>query len=152
MLKKITTISLVLLVISVFFYFGNNPQEAKAKMKVYMTPNCGCCKTYSRIMNRNYDVDREIVSSEEMKRVKQEKGVPPELYSCHTTIIENYVVEGHVPMEAIEKLRKESPEVGGIGMADMPQGSPGMPGKQIRPFKIYEISSPGKAGELFLEL
>ena len=59
---------------------------------------------------------------------------PPELHGCHTAFHGNYVVEGHVPVEAINKLLAERPRIKGISLPGMPEGSPGMGGDQVGPF------------------
>jgi len=88
---------------------------------------------------------------DDMSLIKQRFQVPYELESCHTAIIEGYVVEGHIPNEAIEKLLEERPDIQGIGMAGMPSGSPGMPGVK-EDFMIYEINHDGTKGDLFIKL
>ena len=60
--------------------------------------------------------------------------------SCHTAIVETYFVEGHIPVEAIKKLITEKPNIDGIALPGMPAGSPGMPGENAKPIKIYAIS------------
>lgn len=60
--------------------------------------------------------------------------------ACHTTLIDGYVVEGHVPVPLIERLLRERPEIPGIALPGMPQGSPGMSGIKAEPFTIYTIS------------
>lgn len=66
--------------------------------------------------------------------------------SCHTAVIADYFVEGHIPIEAIEKLLEEKPGIDGIALPGMPTGSPGMPGQQTEAFKIYALSA-GTASE-----
>jgi hypothetical protein len=66
--------------------------------------------------------------------------------SCHTLIIEDYFVEGHIPIEAIEKLLAEQPDIDGITLPDMPSGSPGMPGVKKGDFVIYSVKG-GKTSE-----
>jgi hypothetical protein len=66
--------------------------------------------------------------------------VPPELQSCHTAIIEGYVVEGHVPIDVVERLLAERPAIRGISLPGMPAGSPGMGGQKVDPFTIYQIT------------
>lgn len=75
-----------------------------------------------------------------MSSLRQEYQIPPDLEACHTAVIGGYFVEGHVPVEAIEKLLAEKPDIDGIGLSGMPMGSPGMPGPQIEPFIIYALS------------
>ena len=81
--------------------------------------------------------------------VKQVAGVPSELYSCHTAAIGGYTVEGHVPIEAIERLLEERPAIQGIGVAGMPAGSPGMGGPTNTPFTAYAFND-GQVGEPFM--
>jgi len=59
-------------------------------------------------------------------RVKKVYGVPSALQTCHTALVGDYVVEGHVPLDAIQKMLKERPKIAGIGVAGMPIGTPGM--------------------------
>lgn len=61
-----------------------------------------------------------------MYQIKKENHVPVELQSCHTAIVGGYVIEGHVPVNEIERLLEEKPDLVGIGVAGMPAGSPGM--------------------------
>jgi hypothetical protein len=72
--------------------------------------------------------------------------------SCHTVEIENYFVEGHVPIEAIQKLLNEKPDINGIALPGMPSGSPGMPGLKMEKFKIHQITLDGQDGGVFIEL
>src|SRR5205807_7883458 len=58
--------------------------------------------------------------------VKQRYGVPASLTSCHTAVVEGYVIEGHVPADVIKRLLRERPEIAGVAVPGMPQGSPGM--------------------------
>ncbi len=141
-------------IISLFFglYFMRTPKEVKGEMKVYMGPTCQCCELYANIMGRNYKVEKEKLSVAEMEELKMKLGVPGALYSCHTSVVDGYIVEGHIPMEAIEELRNAALDVAGIGLAGMPQGSPGMPGFKSGPFQVYEITSQKDKGDLFLEL
>ncbi len=82
--------------------------------------------------------------------VKVELNIPDDMWSCHTSIVGGYYVEGHVPVEAIQKLLRERPEIDGIGLPGMPQGSPGMSGTKSGPWVIYAIS--GNAVEEFMTI
>ena len=79
--------------------------------------------------------------TEDMTTIKKQFGVPEDLTSCHTARIENYTVEGHVPVEAIEKLLSEKPAIAGIALPQMPSGSPGMPGAKYGAFDILSFTS-----------
>ncbi len=76
--------------------------------------------------------------------VKRSAGVPANLESCHTAFIEGYVVEGHVPVAAIDKMLAERPEIVGLSVPGMPIGSPGMPGPDPEPFSVIEFAADGR--------
>lgn len=94
---------------------------------VYKSPSCGCCQGWATYLERNgYKVT--VIERDDMEPVKDGLGVPAEMRSCHTAKIEGYVIEGHVPVAAIDKLLAEKPKVKGIAAPGMPPGSPGMSG------------------------
>jgi hypothetical protein len=78
--------------------------------------------------------------------VKNRYQVPTSLYSCHTAVVDGYIVEGHVPAAEVSRLLAEKPDVIGIGVPGMPTGSPGMetPGVAPEPFDVFTFN---KAGE-----
>lgn len=118
---------------------------------VYKSPSCGCCGVWASYMKKEgYKVATENVQN--MSEVKERLGVPYELESCHTAEIGGYVIEGHIPNEAIEKLLAEKPDIKGIGMPGMPSGSPGMPGPKTEDFVIYEITHDGMRGDIFMTI
>ena len=126
----------------------NSEQNNGILATVYKSPTCGCCGVWATYMKKEgYQVLTEDVV--DMSTVKERLEVPYELESCHTSEIAGYVVEGHVPNEAIEKLLSEKPDIKGIGMAGMPSGSPGMPGPKTEDFVIYEITHEGVKGDIF---
>ncbi|MEX0934339.1 MAG: DUF411 domain-containing protein [Candidatus Saccharimonadales bacterium] len=118
---------------------------------VYKSPSCGCCGQYvAYLEKKGYGVDIEDIT--DMQVIKEQYGVPYELESCHTMEIDGYVVEGHIPEEAVQKLLTERPDIKGIGMAGMPSGSPGMPGPKTSNFVIYEITHDGAQGNVFMTI
>jgi hypothetical protein len=107
------------------------------KVTVYRSPNCGCCIGYAdELKKQGYEV--EVVSLDDLNPVKDKYGIPANLQSCHTTVIDGYFIEGHVPIEVVQKLLKEKPEIDGIGLPGMPIGTPGMPGPKREPYRIYK--------------
>lgn len=118
---------------------------------VYKSPTCGCCGQYVSYLERK-DYDVAVEQTQEMDAVKDRFGIPYELESCHTMEVGGYVVEGHVPEEAVRKLLVERPDIAGIGMGGMPSGSPGMPGPKREDFVIYEITHEGEVGEVFMTI
>jgi|Deesub1362A_J573_1020465.scaffolds.fasta_scaffold00145_15 hypothetical protein len=108
------------------------------EITVYLSPNCGCCKLYVNYLKRErFEV--EDIEMKDINTVKSQYGIPPLLQSCHTSVIDGYFVEGHVPVEAIKELIEEKPDVAGIALPGMPSGSPGMPGGKEEPFIIYSL-------------
>lgn len=111
---------------------------------LYHDPNCGCCGQYvAYLREHGVDVDVRTVSGTKMTDVKARFGIDPSMQSCHTMEIGGYAVEGHVPLEAIEKLLAERPEARGITLPGMPTGSPGMNGPKTGPFEVYRITDDG---------
>lgn len=113
-------------------------KPSKGSLVMYKSPNCGCCTGHLAYL-RKEDYEVEVVQTEEMDTIKKQQGVPIEMESCHTVIGNEYFIEGHVPIEAIDKLLTEKPEIDGIGLPDMPSGSPGMPGYKKEPFEILSL-------------
>lgn len=116
---------------------------AEHAVTLYKSPTCGCCKKYGAYLEERGDADVDNVDQMNMTPIKQEYGVPRALESCHTSIIGDYVVEGHVPLEAVEKLLREQPDIRGIALPDMPYGSPGMNGLKTERFQIFAIQNDG---------
>jgi hypothetical protein len=124
---------------------GNEVTEAV--VVVHKTETCTCCGAYEEYLAaQGYTVDVRI--HDDIAAVKTELGVPPEEQSCHTNEVAGYVVEGHVPTEAIEVLLAEAPDVDGISLVGMPSGSPGMPGEQTEPFVVRTFVDGEVTGEL----
>ena len=84
-----------------------------------------------------------MVDTHDLPLIKQEHGVPTELEGCHSTIVDGYVVEGHVPIAAIRKLLAERRAITAITLPGMPEGSPGMVGSKQAPFVIYAVAKDG---------
>lgn len=106
---------------------------------LYSTPTCGCCREYASYLE-GHGFQVETVFREDLSPIKDDLGVPEEMRSCHTAVIGDYFVEGHVPVEAIWKLLREQPEIDGIALPGMPSGSPGMSGEKEEPFVIYSVA------------
>lgn len=105
---------------------GAGPAVA-AEVEVWKSPLCGCCGGWVDYMKANgYAV--KVHETDDMDTVKKGLGVPEDAWSCHTATLGGYVIEGHVPVEAIDKLLAAKPKVTGIASPGMPQGSPGMSG------------------------
>jgi hypothetical protein len=115
-----------------------------AEATVYKSPTCGCCSKWVEHLRENgFQVSVTDMSNEPLKKFKTERGVPSKLASCHTAVVEGYVVEGHVPADVIKRLLAERPQVVGIAVPGMPIGSPGMEGRVKQPYKILSFDAQG---------
>lgn len=94
-------------------------------LAVYSDPSCGCCGAWVDYLRaQGYTVT--VHQDQPMAAVKARLGVPPGTTSCHTAVIDGYVVEGHVPVEDVRRLLAERPDARGLTAPGMPMGSPGM--------------------------
>lgn len=110
---------------------------------VHRTPSCGCCKSYEDYL-RKHGYEVESVVAEDLDPVKAEYGIPDDTESCHTSIIGGYAVEGHVPVEAIEALLAERPDVEAIAVPGMPTNSPGMGEPNGEPLEVVAVGTDGQ--------
>jgi hypothetical protein len=140
----------VVRVVSAFALLGllsahsNNATAAKpVAIKVYKTPQCGCCKGWIQHLKAN-GFQVEAIDMPDLSMVKEKYGVKPALQSCHTAVVNGYVVEGHVPADVIQKLIKERPAVAGLAVPGMPGGSPGMEGAIKQAYEVYTFDKSGK--------
>jgi hypothetical protein len=109
---------------------------------VHKDPNCGCCSGWVRhLQAAGFAVDAR--DSADLDAVKTRLGVPADLAACHTAQLAGYVVEGHVPAAALERLLAERPQAAGLAVPGMPIGSPGMEGGAP---EHYEVILFGPAG------
>lgn len=111
-------------------------RQAPTRAQVFRSPDCGCCGAWvAHLEDHGFAVD--VIMTEDLEAVKDRNGVPASLRSCHTGLIDGYVIEGHVPATDIQRLLDERPEAGGIAVPGMPVGSPGMEmGEQRDPFDV----------------
>ncbi|MHA2028980.1 MAG: DUF411 domain-containing protein [Candidatus Kariarchaeaceae archaeon] len=112
--------------------------NVKIPVVLYSSPTCGCCHEYVKYLNDN-GFDTFQKRTDDYKLIKVENGIPDELQSCHTSIIEGYFVEGHVPISAVNDLLEQKPDIDGITLPEMPSGSPGMPGDKTSQWEISSI-------------
>jgi hypothetical protein len=104
---------------------ANDASADSTTIQVYKTPTCGCCtKWIDHLRDAGFDV--EATDMPDLTALKAMNGVPNGLTSCHTAMVEGYVIEGHVPASDITKLLAERPKIAGLAVPGMPMGSPGM--------------------------
>ena len=118
--------------------------NAPSVITVYKSPTCGCCDGWIEyVQNHGYRVRVEQIA--DVTSIKNRYQIPVELQSCHTSLVAGYVVEGHVPIEALEQLLAERPSVKGIAVPGMPIGAPGMeqPGVAAEPYEVLTFDAAG---------
>lgn len=112
----------------------------------YHDADCDCCGEYvAYLETHGIDVDVELVN--DLSATKTTLSIPDELRSCHTTALGDYLVEGHVPLEAIETLFADEPSILGIAIPGMPQHAPGMGEPGDDPLSVYAFDSTGAGSE-----
>jgi len=116
---------------------------ASRQVTVYKTPTCGCCQAWVDHLRENgfSVVERD---SADLAPVKAAHGVPGALESCHTAVVDGYVIEGHVPADLIAKLLAERPEIAGLAVPGMPAGSPGMEGSYKEAYDVLAFQKDGR--------
>jgi len=118
----------------------------KKRMTVYKSPTCGCCNAWVKhVQAAGYEV--VAIDVDDVTPYKKKHGVPLDLASCHTGVIEGYAIEGHVPADVITKLLREKPKnARALAVPGMPMGSPGMevPGRKDA-YNVMLIDKAGKA-------
>lgn len=117
--------------------------DAAPRVTVHKSPYCGCCKDWIDYLERN---GFEVVANDtlEMEQIKERFHVPGAVASCHTAVVDGYVVEGHVPVNDIRRLLRERPAVAGISAPGMPQHSPGMGSETPRGYNVVTFTEQGE--------
>ncbi|MBY0560103.1 DUF411 domain-containing protein [Hyphomicrobium sp.] len=126
-------------VIVLVFASGFAAAEEKIAATLYKNPGCVCCDGYANYLRAN-GFNVTVIEHPNMTLIKQKYGVREDLEGCHSTVIGKYVVEGHVPVGPIKRLLAEKPDIKGISLPGMPQGSPGMSGTKEDPFEVLTIT------------
>ena len=110
---------------------------AAPQITVYKSPTCGCCgKWVDHLRSDGFVV--AVVDEQNLAPRKSELGVPERFGSCHTAVVDDYVIEGHVPATDIRRLLRERPAARGLAVPGMPIGSPGMEmGERRDPYTVW---------------
>lgn len=120
--------------------------DISKQMTVYREPSCGCCEKWAGLVSRaGFNV--RVVNRSDMQDLKRQLGIPANLTSCHTAVVDRFLIEGHVPIEDILRLLKQRPAIRGIAVPGMPVGSPGMevPDGTKESFKVIAFDHTGQA-------
>lgn len=120
-------------------------QAAASVIDVARSPSCGCCGAWIEHMQAAGFTVRERLM-DDLAPLKAELGVPAALQSCHTAIIDGYVIEGHVPADEVRRLIAQRPAGAGLAVAGMPVGLPGMEvGDQRDPYEVILFGADGQS-------
>lgn len=112
---------------------------------VYKTATCGCCSAWiEHLEAAGFPVTAH--DEQDLMALKNQLGVPGPVRSCHTALVDGYLVEGHVPADVIRRLLEERPEVAGVAVPGMPIGSPGMevPGRPADRYDVVTFDGRGR--------
>ena len=117
--------------------------EQPVEIVVYRSPTCGCCKKWVKHLEKHQFEVKDVVERD-MAGIKEKYGVPEKLGSCHTAVVNGYVVEGHVPAGDIKAMLKMKPKIAGISVPGMDSGTPGMEmGNRKDPFRVIAFDKEG---------
>jgi hypothetical protein len=124
--------------------------RAASRVTVFKDPSCTCCNGWiEHLKQSGFDVVATEMPNAQLREVKSRYQVPPDLQSCHTAVVDGYVIEGHVPATDIQRLLKERPKAIGLVVPGMPVGSPGMDGPNHQSYSVLLFDAAGK--KLFQE-
>ncbi len=130
--------------------FASQLLAAPLDVTLHKDPNCGCCVEYAHYLEEN-GFNVKMIDHANINQVKQRLGTA-QAASCHTVEIEGYVVEGHVPVAAIEKMLKEQPDIKGLALPGMPYNSPGMGPEKKGSLQVLELDNQGKPTGVYITL
>ena len=115
---------------------------ATATVEVYKSPTCGCCEKWVDHMKAHgFNVITKDVGNTE---IRKKVGMSESLGSCHTALVNGYVMEGHIPAPDIIRFLRERPDALGLAVPDMPHGSPGMEGQRVDQYNVLKVNAPGQ--------
>lgn len=132
------------LLIQLFSLSSFAAETSNVEIKVYRDPECQCCHKWISHLEENKFNVLDILTPD-MASVKEAVHLPKQMASCHTAMIEGYVIEGHVPAADIRRLLAERPDIAGLSVPQMPVGTPGMEmGERKDNFNVFQFNKEGK--------
>jgi hypothetical protein len=120
-------------------------QKPAPTVQVYKSPTCGCCANWVKHLQQ-HGFTTNVTETDDVASIKKQRGVPARVQSCHTAVVDGYVLEGHVPAADVQRLLKERPAVVGLAVPGMPIGSPGMevPGQKPQAYDVVAFDKQGQ--------
>lgn len=147
--SRFLSFALAIIVIAggAIWYIVSNSQGSvdTSQVVMYKNPGCECCTEWGNHLEENgFTVTEE--PRNDMQAVKINHGIPYGMGSCHTAVVGDYVIEGHVPAKEMKKLLKEQPDAAGLAVPGMPVGSPGMEqGSRVDPYDVVLFDGNGNS-------
>jgi len=133
------------MMVPVMFVAASRTARAQQTATVYKDPTCGCCGKWVDLL-RKAGFSVTVNDVRDIAAIKDKYGVPQPLRSCHTALINGYVVEGHVPIADMTRMLGEKTAIAGLAVPGMPVGSPGMEVPGVNP-QAYDVLAFGKDGK-----
>jgi hypothetical protein len=121
-------------------------QRPAPTVQVFKSPTCGCCANWVKHLQQ-HGFKTEVTETDSLPEIKAKNKIPERVQSCHTALVDGYVIEGHVPAADVQRLLKERPAVSGLAVPGMPVGSPGMEVPNMKP-QAYDVIAFDKQGQL----
>jgi hypothetical protein len=119
--------------------------QGNKEITVYRAPNCQCCHKWIQHLEKHGFTVIDMLT-QDMASVKETVKLPRQMASCHTALIDGYIIEGHVPADDIKRLLNTKPDIAGLSVPQMPVGTPGMEmGERKDDFVVFSF---GKSGEI----
>lgn len=112
--------------------------ETAIPVTLYKNPQCECCEGYASYLDHN-GFDVKVLPTNDLTAMGEKYGITDAMQPCHLSLVQGYVIGGHIPVEVVNRLLNEKPQIAGINLPGMPEGMPGMPGHKPDQVTIYEI-------------
>ena len=134
----------MMLLLSMTVATGLRPRaQERPKVDVYKDPTCGCCGNWVEHL-RTQGFAATATDVTDLVAIKTKYNVPQQLRSCHTAVVDGYVIEGHVSAADIKRVLTERPAIAGLAVPGMPIGSPGMEGPNAKPYDVLAFDRQGR--------
>jgi hypothetical protein len=135
----------LLLSLMIFAAAPARAADTAPSIEVWKSATCQCCGAWVKHLEANgFTVKVNAAEPSTLASLKRQAGVGDKLASCHTAMIDGYVIEGHVPATDIKRLVAERPEAIGLAVPGMPVGSPGMEqGAEFEPYDVLLVKKDG---------
>lgn len=137
-MRKTAIAALTATVLGVAGYLTLGANALAEEVTLYKNPQCGCCEGYADYLREN-GFTVTVKPTHDLVPLSRAAGIPDNFQGCHLSVIDGYVVSGHVPVATVNRLLTERPDIKGVTLPGMPQGSPGMSGVKTEPFRIYTV-------------